>query len=225
MQTARCPSGHTLPPERPQVGLRGHTAGSPAPSPRVIPSGRQTHYKASQLGILLGKFLYPHASSKVANVALEGLGDLRQQVAPWAIVEIEPVAHTTTVDPQEACELGLALDPQLVHPFFDPIFESLEIDIGSVYGHFICQSLIVCQDNCSMRRTPIAILRESLGLSQAEFARRIGVSRQQIHGIERYGQNMNAVKLIEVRDQYPRQMRKCGLRLEDLILAKVGYRP
>ncbi len=74
-----------------------------------------------------------------------------------------------------------------------------------------------------MRRRPIAILRKAIGITQAELARQLGVTRSHINRAEKQGSNLHAKRLLKLRDMYPWQMRKCGLKLEDLILATTGY--
>ena len=75
-----------------------------------------------------------------------------------------------------------------------------------------------------MRQAPLAILRKHLGISQAELGRQMGVTRQHISSVEKGTWRLDALRLLQLRDTYPQQMRKCGLRLEDLLLAKVGYK-
>lgn len=63
-------------------------------------------------------------------------------------------------------------------------------------------------------------LRESLGLTNAEMAREVGVSKGRISQLETSGGTLGNERVLEIWEKHGRRLKRLGYSLEDLLTAR-----
>ena len=69
---------------------------------------------------------------------------------------------------------------------------------------------------------PVRVLRESLGISQAELGEQLGVTRGRIHQVELGQGNLHSKKLLVLQQLHGREMKRLGISLEDLLSGRTS---
>ena len=76
-----------------------------------------------------------------------------------------------------------------------------------------------------MKRVTIQVLREYLGITQAELGDAVGVTRGRIYQIEQGNGNLRPPKLEKLHRRFRRDLDELGIPVEDLISGRTLAKP